>query len=392
MLLLLVIFAYALAQTPCGGQSIIPPPAACYPHKILPIAAPLLTYAPGERSVVVIGGDRGNAGAIVDRELAQGARVHYTCVEENADKRANYGPFSQARPALRPVPAGATRDELDLGLEKGPSSPERWVWRYMERNGFCLPDAVYNVGMDVHAGNLADYTADQLRYIFNSYTTGWLIVQSELKKFSRFPCNVNRSFTWFNSLSTGAFGGTDGVLYPYYVGHYARWKNIINENMQGLVPQWRHCGLACTFSNTTNWLTETNPSADRGDTAQLAFLAVTKSLTPAIGTTLGDYGLAAMQATTLNNLPEMQGPNPLNPVVQVPFTVFQVLPRQIPGANFTDWTKATFRQAQSALAGGQLEAYETALLLGGFQIPIGQHGAYTFPFYTPEGREWGKKK
>ena len=46
---------------------------------------------------------------------------------------------------------------------------------------------------------------------------------------------------------------------------------------------------------------------------------------------------------------------------------------------------------QSALAGGQLEAYESAALFGGFQIAIGQHGNYTIPLYTLEGREWGKR-
>jgi len=380
---------------PCGGASVFPPPAACYPHKILPISAPLQTYGPSgsnPRKVLVIGGDRGNAGAVVDRELAQGSLVHYTCVESNANKRASgYGPFDQVRPALRPVPAGATRDELDLGLENGPKSPARWVWHFMERNDYCIPDAIYNIGMDVHAGNVIDYTPQQLNYIVNSYLTGWLTIQNEFKKFNNFPCNVNRTITWLNSLSTGAFGGTDGVLYLYYVGHYARWKNIVEQNMQALLPNWLHVGLACTFSNTTNWLTETNPSADRGDTAQIKYLNTTIGLTPVVGTTMNDMGVAAMQATTLNQLPEMRGVNPLNPTgPTVPLTVFQVLPRQIPGTPFRDYTAATFRQAQSSLAGGQLEVYEAALLLGGFQIPINQHGAYTIPFYTPQGREWGR--
>jgi hypothetical protein len=377
--------------TQCGGHSSLPPRIDCYPHKLLPIAAPLRTYAPGDRHVVVIGGDRGNAGAIVDRELAQGSRVTYTTVEANAQRRAagsTDGPFKIPRPPLRDVPRGATRQELDLGLEHGPKSPERWVWRHMELNNYCLPDAIYNVGMDVYAGNVQDYTAEQLRYIMNVYVTGWLTVQNEFKRFSAMPCNVNRTVTWFNSLSTGAFGGTDGVLYLYYLGHYARWKNVVEQNMQRLVPNWHHCGLACTFSNTTNWLTESNPSAARGDTAQQQYMAVTRRLTPLIGTSMQDMGVAMMQAATLWDLPEMRAPNPVAPNTTVPYTIFQVLPGQIPGRN-TDWTAATFRSLQSALAGGQLEAYETSALAGGFQIAIQQHGNYTIPYYTLEGHEWG---
>jgi hypothetical protein len=378
MLALLLFLSLTLSQTiptgtPCGGQSTLPPRTDCLPFQILPTDAPLATFAPGTRSVLVVG-SRGNCGAVAQVEHAQGSSVTATTIEARPAVRQQLG-----LPPLANLP-GVTLMELDLGLTTGPKSPSDFVYRYLALNNFCIPHTIYNCGLTVMAGNPEDYTEQERVYITNMYQNGWRTMQIEFEKFNNFPCNApsNRTVVWMHSLSAGAFAQTSGVLELYYDGHTSKWNNIYSQNMKALLPNWRFKGVACTFTNTTNFLTEKNPSAVLGDTAQQQYLAVTTLLTSLIGVPLPTMGEAMFQAATQYTAPGAA-------------TVFQVLPGQIPNTNFTDWTNSAFRALQTDVAGGLYETIATQALAAGFQIDINEHGNYSLPFYTPHGSGWQRK-
>ncbi len=371
------------AQTPCGGHSVFPPPGICRPAPQLPVSDALPAFS-RDHDLVLTVGSRGIAGATAELAYAQGAAVVATTVEANAQKRAQLGLVPGAQ-FTDPVDLM----ELDLGLDgtNSPKSPERFVYRFMDRYQGCLPTIIGVIGQNVNSGNPEDYTTAERLYNTNMYQNGWMTLLTEFQKFNQFPCNVNRTVKVVFMLSAGAESITPGVLLQYYNGHQAKLNYIRNQGIQQQVgmANWERMGVMGTFVNTTYFLSQRNPSADRGDTAQQQYLDFTIRMTLAVGNSPQEAALALLQAATLRT--RLNGTQ-----------LFQLLPGQLPNTTYTDWSTNSFGSLQtySQLAWGVPTAPQYYLMSAGgmaskFQIFVTQHANYTYPFYTPQGREWRKR-
>jgi hypothetical protein len=387
-----LVWAQVPAGTPCGGRpGVFPPRTICRTATLLPLAnAPVPAYARFDRTtfagdLVLTVGRAGIAAASAEFAYANGASVVTTSIETNAQKRAQ----RQLLPR-DPLTEGIELMELDLGLDgtNSPKAPERFVWRFMDQYGGCLPSQIHVIGQNVNTGNVEDYTTEERQYNTNMYVNGWMTLLIEFQKFNKLPCNVNRTVKVIFMLSAGAEGtpGTPGVLYQYYVGHMAKLAFIRNQNVQQQVgmANWEYMGLMATFINTTYYLSQRNPSADRGDTAQLQYLNFTISKTLEIGNAPAEAALALHQATQLRAA--LNGSQ-----------LFQLLPAQssAPNSTYIDWSQNSFvsLQIDTQLSWGSLQYYQLALggMAARFKIFMNQHGNYSLPFYTQAGREWLKR-
>lgn len=354
------------SPTPCGGHDYLPPVALCTPSRLAPTNVALV---PNNNRVLVVG-SRGVSFEVCEQSLALGKRVTCTTIERNAVLRQVRG----LQPGAQ-LSAGIKLRELDLGLDGTVSlkSPSRFARRYMREEDGYLPDEIYVIGQNVNGGNPEDYDEEERQYNTRMYQTGWRTLLFELQKYARFPQNVNRSVQVVFLRSAGSNAITPGVLDDYYTGakatkDFTRHRNVLK--LPGL-ERWRYAMLEAFFIKTQYYLSQRNPSADRGDPAQQEYLNFTIMMTNAVGNLPSDAGRALIQ------------------IAQLPpgsATHWQLLPGQLPGA-FIDWSAGSFRTLENNLDDPLYTIYSTGGMAS-LQIHINQHANYTPPFYDFESNDW----
>lgn len=355
------------APQPCGGHNYLPPVALCTPARIVPTTDAIPSGA--GKDVLVVGASRGIGNAVANMRAGQGAQVTGTCTELNLRQRERLemGP-------MEPLVEGISLIELDYGLDGEPSlkSPERVVRRLMRQRQGKLPDEIYLIGNNANSGNPEDYTLEERLYNERVHNTGWHTLLIELLKYRKFPQNVNRSVSVMFFVSAGAYAPTPGVLDGwYYPGHNKKLQYTRHQNVKQLT-NWRFRTLAGFFVNSTYWRYTKNPSAAKGDTANLEYLWFTQNTTLKVGNSVQEAATASIQVNTL----PLGGANH-----------FQLLPHQLPApAPYTDWSAGSFRTLENNFE----DPLFTQAVLGGMatlQIHMNQHGSYELPAYEYDG-DW----
>jgi hypothetical protein len=336
--LFITFFCLQALSSECPLSPTIDKTQLALPYPSLPDATLTLPTLNDSTHVLVVGG-RGISAAIANLFCKLGARVSIT-----TRNIATYWP--QGIPSCNTITTNIF--ELEYGAV-GESSPRSFVRRYIDVMG-RNPDYIIDCGIPIYAGNSVDFTDEEMAYMSAAYIWGSIALEAAFLRYNDPIQKVVHS----TCLSTAGLSAPPYFQEFYNTGKQMKIQHILGQNAAQLHPNWRYVGVACTNTNTTWYETAQNPSAVRGDKAQVAFNAALKYATLAIGTPPETVALAHAQAMLL--------PMELNNE-----TIFTVSPLSGDAGTMAFYALKTFLSGKE-----YVEAYQK-MVLEAFHINITDH-------------------
>jgi hypothetical protein len=252
------------------------------PYSSLPNASLTLPTLTAATQILIVGG-RGISASIARIFVNLGATVSVTTTSLAGYSLAANG-----------LPTSVNVFELEYGTDDEERNYRHLVRVYRERMGARNPDYIVDCGLTVYSGNTVDFDATMRRRAMRMYIEDPIGLEEAFLAHN----DPNQRVIHSSCLSTAGFNPAPLFQEFYDTGKQFKFSHILGSNAAQLHPNWLRVGVACSFTNTTWYLTAQNPSVAKGDKLQIAFQAIIAGATSQ-GNSPDTVALAHAQALLL---------------------------------------------------------------------------------------------